>query len=315
MALPELIVVGAAARDIDATDPRGWRLGGGVSYGALLAGRMGARVGALIGLDPAARSAHELELLRAAGVEIRAVPLEHGPVFDNVETSRGRRQICQGLSDRIDPDQLPRDWRGVPAALLAPVAGELDDRWAAELPASMLVALAWQGLLRGLEAGRPVVHLPAEPRPLFARADLGGVSREDLRAGGARLFDLVPVPGRELALTAGEFGALHLQRETDGFRMRRIPAIRARGIGDLVGAGDSFLTAWLLARLPGGPFGPRPQPMGRALHLAALVATLGIERVGLAGVPDAELLRQRLLEGRSLMPPPAGASPPAGSPG
>jgi sugar/nucleoside kinase (ribokinase family) len=311
MALPELIVVGAAARDIDATDPRGWRLGGGVSYGALLAGRMGARVGALIGLDPAARSAHELELLRAAGVEIRVVPLERGPVFDNVETSRGRRQICQGLSDPIDPGQLPADWREVPAALLAPVAGELDDRWAAELPASMLVALAWQGLLRGLEAGRPVVHLPAEPRPLFARADLGGVSREDLRAGGARLLDVVPVPGRSLALTAGERGALHLQRVANGFRMRRIPAIPARGIGDLVGAGDSFLTAWLLARLPGGPFGPSQQPMGRALHVAALVATLGIERIGLAGVPDAELLRQRLLEERALMRPPAGASPPA----
>lgn len=315
MALPELIVVGAAARDIDAADPRGWRLGGGVSYGALLAGRMGARVGALIGLDPAARSAHELELLRSAGVEIRVVPLERGPIFDNVETSRGRRQICQGLSDLIGPEHLPGDWRGVPAALLAPVAGELDDRWAVDLPASMLVALAWQGLLRGLEAGKPVVHLPAEPRPLLARADLGGVSREDLRAGGARLLDLVPVPGRELALTSGERGALHLQRELDGFRMRRIPAIPARGIGDLVGAGDSFLTAWLLARLPGGPFGPNPQPMGRALHLAALVATLGIERVGLAGVPDAGLLRRRLLEERSLMRPPAGASSPAAPPG
>lgn len=314
MALPELIVVGAAARDVDAADPRGWRLGGGVSYGALLAGRMGARVGALIGLDPPARSAHELELLGAAGVEIRVVPLERGPIFDNVETSRGRRQICQGLSDPIDPGRLPAAWRGVPAALLAPVAGELDDHWAAELPASMLVALAWQGLLRALEAGQPVVHLRAEPRPLFARADLGGVSREDLRAGGARLLDLVPVPGRELALTAGERGALHLQRTSDDFRMRRIPAIPARGIGDLVGAGDSFLTGWLLARLPGGPFGPSPQPMGRALHLAALVATLGIERVGLAGVPDAGLLRQRLIEERALMRPPAGASPSGASP-
>jgi sugar/nucleoside kinase (ribokinase family) len=315
MALPELIVVGAAARDIDASDSRGWRLGGGASYGALLAGRMGARVGVLIGLDPPAQSAHELELLQAAGVEIRVVPLDRGPVFDNVETPRGRRQVCQGLSDPIDPDQLPADWRDVPAALLAPVAGELDDRWAVDLPASMLVGLAWQGLLRGLEAGRPVVHLPAEPRPLFARADLGGVSREDLRAGGARLLDLVPVPGRELALTAGERGALHLQREADGFRMRRIPAIAAHGIADLVGAGDSFLTAWLLARLPGGPFGPSPQAMGRALHLAALVATLGIERVGLAGVPDAAVLGRRLLEERVLMRPPAGAAPPATSAG
>ena len=29
--VPDVVVVGAAARDIDETDPRGWRLGGAVS--------------------------------------------------------------------------------------------------------------------------------------------------------------------------------------------------------------------------------------------------------------------------------------------
>lgn len=292
--VPQLVVVGAAARDLDGADPRGWRLGGGVSYGSLLAGRMGASVGALIGLDPLAREAEELELLREAGVQVRAVPLARGPVFDNVETPAGRRQICAGVSDLLPPEAMPKDWRSVPAVLLAPVAAEVDDRWAGALPRTTLVGLAWQGLLRGLEPGEPVVHLPALPRRLFARANLGGVSREDLRAGGGSLAELVPRPGSELAITAGELGALHLRRRRLGFDVRRIPSVQARGIGDLVGAGDSFLTAWLLARLTDGPFGQGPLPTGRALHLAALVATLGIERIGLAGVPDAALLRQRL---------------------
>jgi hypothetical protein len=30
-ARPDVVVVGSAARDIDPTDPRGWRLGGGVT--------------------------------------------------------------------------------------------------------------------------------------------------------------------------------------------------------------------------------------------------------------------------------------------
>ena len=293
---PQLVVVGAATRDVDASDPRGWRLGGGVSYGALLAARLGARVGALVGLDPEARDAHELELLRAAAVELEIVPLERGPVFENIETPLGRRQVCHGVSDTIAPSAVPDRWQKGAAYLLAPVAGELTDAWV-DLPTpGALVALAWQGLLRELPPGEPVVHLPAEPQPLLARADLGGVSREDLRAGGAALAELLPRTGQELAITAGERGALHLRRLASGFAIRRVPAVPAGRIADLVGAGDSFLTTLVVARLPGGPFGAEPLPLGRALHLAALVATLGIERVGLAGRPDASALADRLAE-------------------
>ena len=37
---PDVVVVGAAARDIAPDDPRGWRLGGGVSYSALTTARL-----------------------------------------------------------------------------------------------------------------------------------------------------------------------------------------------------------------------------------------------------------------------------------
>ena len=291
---PDVVVVGAASRDVDRADPRGWRLGGGVSYGALLAARLGARVAAVVGLDRDASGAAELALLREAGVRVHVTALDEGPVFENVETPFGRRQTCHSASDRIDPDAVPAAWRRVPAWLLAPVAGELTDDWADVPAAGALVALGWQGLLRELTPGAPVVHLPAGPRPLFARADLGGVSREDLRAGGGPLAELVPHSGRELAITAGERGALHLRRTPMGFQVRRIPAVPARGVQDLVGAGDAFLTAWLVGRLQGGPFGAGPLSTGRALHVAATVATLAVERTGLPGVPDRDALRERL---------------------
>ena len=295
-ATPDLVIVGAAARDIDPEDRRGWRLGGGVSYGALLAARLGARVGALVGLDAEARTAWELELMRRAGAEVVEVPLEHGPVFLNRDTPAGRHQVCHSASDEIAPDELPRPWRSAPALQLAPVARELPDAWS-DVPASgALVALAWQGLLRRLVAGEPVVELPAEPGPLLRRADVAGVSPEDLRAGGAPLEELLPNEGQQVAITVGEQGALHLRREPSGFEVRLVPAVPAREVQDLTGAGDAFLTTWTLGSIAGGPFGSQRLTSGRALRLAAVVASLTVEGVGLPGLPGRADLARRLRE-------------------
>jgi len=54
---PTIVVVGAAARDLTESDPRGWRLGGGVSYGALTTARLGLRTAALVGVDATAADA------------------------------------------------------------------------------------------------------------------------------------------------------------------------------------------------------------------------------------------------------------------
>ena len=87
---PLVLVAGAASRDLDATDPRGWRLGGAATYGALTLARLGLRVGAVVGLDAAAASAHELGTLEAAGVAVVRVPLISGPVFELGESEAGR---------------------------------------------------------------------------------------------------------------------------------------------------------------------------------------------------------------------------------
>jgi hypothetical protein len=48
---PTVVVVGAAARDLDDSDPRGWRIGGGVTYGGLTVARLGLPTAVLIGVD------------------------------------------------------------------------------------------------------------------------------------------------------------------------------------------------------------------------------------------------------------------------
>ena len=302
---PDLVVVGAASRDLSDSDPRGWTLGGGISYAALLAARAGLRVGALIGLDADARDASELQLLRDAGVDVRAVPLERGPVFTNVITAHGRFQLSHGTSDAIPPEALPGAWRAAPWVLLAPVAGEVPGSWADAVTtwrssggggtgARPAVAVAWQGLLRGLEPERPVEHLRAGPDPLFALADIASVSSEDLRAGSDALSTLVPHEGQELVVTSGAGGPLHLRRLPEGFEVRAYPIVPVPEAVDTTGAGDAFLVGWLVARIRGGANVAHDDSLAAEMLAAANLASLTVQGVGLAGVPDADAVRSAL---------------------
>ena len=55
MQAPDVVVVGSATRDLSDEDPRGWMLGGGVTFGALALARLGLRTGVVLGLDAAGR--------------------------------------------------------------------------------------------------------------------------------------------------------------------------------------------------------------------------------------------------------------------
>ena len=90
----EVVHVGAACRDIAPDDPRGWRLGGGVTYAALATARLGLRTAAVVGVDAEARAATELDTLRHAGVDLLLVDLDEGPIFHNVETPGACRALA-----------------------------------------------------------------------------------------------------------------------------------------------------------------------------------------------------------------------------
>ena len=104
---PTVLVVGAASRDVTAEDPRGWRLGGAVTYGALTLGRLGFRVRALVGVDREAASARELDLLRAAGVvitlrraRIRTSVRQRAPHVPSERRIGSHRLRCRGTGRR-----------------------------------------------------------------------------------------------------------------------------------------------------------------------------------------------------------------------
>ncbi len=297
-ARPDVVVVGAASRDLTTEDPRGWRLGGGVSYSALTTARLGLRTAALVGADATAAGAHELDLLREAGVDIQLVPLDHGPVFQNIERPEGRLQLCGDRSDPLPPSAVPEAWRGARGWILAPVAAELPESWADLPPSEAIVAVGWQGLLRELVPGEAVRHLQPRSTPIIRRADLVGLSRDDVD----RDIPLVDIyralrTGAALVITQGDRGGLVGDGlDGDGVHLRHYPAVASHAIVDPTGAGDVFLAALAAARieprLVGGRIG-----QGLDLLLAAAAASLVLEGVGLLGVPLREAVRQRMAEG------------------
>ena len=299
---PTVVVVGAATRDLVDDDPRGWRIGGGVSYSALTTARLGLPTAALVGVDRLAAGAAELDLLREAGVEVRLVELEHGPVFANIERPEGRLQICSDHSDRLPVAAVPSEWRPAPGWILAPVAGELGPEWADVPTDEAIVAVGWQGLLRELDAGQPVRHVAPRTDPIITRADLVGLSQDDVERDAA-LADLYGLlrRGASLAVTQGDRGGLvvhgaHGDHEA-ALELRHYPAVPSHGAVDPTGAGDVFLAALAAARieprLVGGRIG-----QGFDLLLAAAAASLVLEGPGLLGVPSRAAVRARMAEAR-----------------
>lgn len=308
-AVPDVVVVGSASRDLAADDERGWRLGGGVTYGGLMLARLGLRTAVLVGVDGAGSRAAELDLLRAAGAELKVVVLSSAPVFENIETPLGRIQECLEPGVPIPVAELPDAWRGAPAWLLAPVADELPDSWGRQPAGTAFVGLGWQGLLRVLRAGERVRRREPRPSPLLDRADVVGVGREDVRPGTA-LADLARLvrPGADLLITFGAAGGLRLVTAPEGYGdVRRYPAMASWSTVDPTGAGDVFLASYLAASLAPMPAErtaesvaalPGPGPTARnpdvALRLAAAAASLVVERPGLLGVPSRAEVAARL---------------------
>ena len=296
---PTVVVVGSAARDLVADDPRGWRLGGGVSYSALTTARLGLPTGALIGVDEAAASSSEIQLLRDAGVDVRLVPLEHGPVFVNIERPEGRLQLCEDRSDPVPASAVPAEWLAAPGWILAPVAAELPDDWADAIPLDARIALGWQGLLRDLVPGEPTHHRAPSAHPIVRRADLVGLSRDDVERD-TELADLYGLlhRGAWLAITHGDQGGLivhgHHQEPDGGLELRHYPSIRSEEPVDATGAGDVFLAALAAARIEPRLIGGRGD-VGFDLLLAAAAASLVLEGPGMHGVPTRDLVRARML--------------------
>ena len=162
------------------------------------------------------------------------------------------------------------------------------------------MAVGWQGLLRELVPGEPTHHLAPHPDPIVRRADLVGLSRDDVERD-VELADLYGLlrRGASLAVTHGDQGGLVVHglrgAAAADLEIRHYPAVRSHASVDPTGAGDVFLAALAAARieprLVGGRIG-----QGFDLLLAAAAASLVLEGPGMFGVPTREAVRDRMRE-------------------
>jgi ribokinase len=287
-AAPSIVAAGSATRDLDPADGRGWRLGGAAAYSALAAARLGARVSCILGVDASVERAVEIDLLRAAGIDLHLARIASVPVFENIEGQAGRYQRMVQAGARMavpggTVDPRPTAW------LLAPVAGELDESWLAAA-ADGLLALGVQGWLRGVATDGTIRANGQLPAALLGRADIVAVSEEDVPGTmGIPALRGLAKPGGTTLLTLGARGGLAIL----GGRLLEWPAIRSASVVDPTGAGDVFLGAYLAVRLALGRRGER-----RALRMAAAAASCKVEARGLAGVPNLPAIRDRARERR-----------------
>jgi len=284
----EVVHVGSAARDIAPDDPRGWRLGGGVTYAALTTARLGLRTAAVVGVDREASTALELDAMRDAGVDVMTVDLPEGPIFHNIETPQGRRQVSMAAGVPVKPVALPSSWRASRSWSLVPVADEVPDDWVDVIPADAIVGVAWQGMLRRMVPGGDVQRVPPSDRGILRRADLVGLSHLDV-AKDTSLGELARFlhPGARLLVTQGGHGGL-LVTTGDGGPievLRYLPTPTEREV-DPTGAGDTFLAALLAVLVRPSVAGSPGRSPARALRFAAAAGSLAVEDIGLAGVPD-----------------------------
>jgi sugar/nucleoside kinase (ribokinase family) len=284
---------------VDEDDPRGWRLGGGVTYSALTSARLGLATAAIVGVDDEAHDAHELDLLRGAGVELLLVRLAEGPIYHNLETPTGRVQTCIRVGVPLPVPEIPAAWRASRTWMLAPVADEVRDEWTDQPGEGAFVAVALQGLLRDLRPGELVTSRPLRPTALIRRADLVGLSRGDV-APGTPLDDLLGLlrPGAILVMTDGAKGGILVVADAEGSPEEvRWHATPSEAEVDATGAGDTFLSA-LVATIARPAHGARRSLPD--LAVAAAAGSLVVEGRGLGSVPHRAQVDVRVAHHRAL---------------
>ena len=243
---PLALVLGSVTRDF-IRGQSGTRPGGVVVHGGIAHARLGARVRVVTRV----RAEDASDLLAPLEAEaVQVLPLPSAATTTYVLDYTGAVDVHElvAASDPITPDDVPLDWRRANCVHLGPLhRGDLAPGLAASLDG--MVGLDVQGLLR--ESGPEGTRLRPNPElPLHLDGvHVVQVSASELRAliGGesgtalefARRYG---VP--ELIVTRGRRGATVI---ADGAEVDVEPE-PANG-ANTVGAGDTFLAAYLEARV------------------------------------------------------------------
>jgi len=246
--------------------------GGGVYYGSIAMRRLGATVAVATRLHP--RDFSRLEEMRAAGIEVHAVPAEATSGIENIYSSSDmERRICHPLAfaGAFRPEDIP-SIRARVIVITPLTAGEVDLALLRSLADRAPVALDVQGFVRVRE-GDDLVFRPwpdmarGLARVTYLKVDQAEAEHltglQDPARAAARLAAYGP---REVVLTRSE-GVLVW---ADG-QVHRAP-FSPRTLAGRTGRGDTCFASYVAWRLG--------HSAREATRVAAAVTTLKQERPG-----------------------------------
>lgn len=270
----DYLIIGHITLDLT---PDGPRLGGTVTYSALMAQALGLRVGIVTSWGT------ELPLGPLQSIPIINNASENSTTFENISTPAGRVQTVHKIAKKLDYYLVPDLWRNAPIVHLGPLVQEVDPSIVRHFSSS-LIGLTPQGWLRAWD-NEGQVYLTEWPEAAFVLEHAGAavVSLEDVEGDERRLEEMAtycPV----LAVTEGAKG-VRIYWNGD---IRRFPAPEADDL-DTTGAGDIFATAFFV-RLH------TTRDPWEAARFASLLASISVSRIGLEAIPTPEEIQTCMIE-------------------
>jgi len=270
----DYLVVGHLTRDLT---PDGPRLGGTAAYSALMALSLGLRVGIVTSW------AADLPLGALRQVPIISFPTEESTTFENIATPHGRVQYVRHVAPRLDLYQIPEPWRNTPIVHFGPVAQEVEPGLLRAFNSS-LIGLTPQGWLRGWkEDGRVYPVEWPEATFVLQRAGATVISVEDVDQSEDRIEEFAS-SCHILAVTDAASGArVYWNGDVRRFRAPSVTEVDATGAGDIFAA--AFFFRLYTTRDP-----------WEAGRFATQLSAISVTRLGLAGIPTPEEVKETLME-------------------
>ena len=287
MSAPDLVVAGNLLID-DIVLPDGSTLmgeaGGAVLYASLAAALWGVKVGVLSvrGDD---YPQHALDALAARGIDLTGVRTIAGPGLRTwlLYERLGRRVVHQlgcPSHEQVSPrvEDLPSDWRSVPAFHVAPMP------FAIQAPLVRILCQAMPSTLFSIDPHEPITESNLEEwRDLVAKVGAVFVSEDELKLPGVATSPISAL-GRlafgklrgTAAVRLGARGGALMDLNPESFGASTWPGT-TEGVVDTTGAGDAFAAGFLAGRLRG-------EPLDRCCAMGAVSATFAIAARGTAGL-------------------------------
>jgi 1D-myo-inositol 3-kinase len=269
----DFLIIGHIVQDVV---PGGFSVGGTPTYMGTTVRNLGRKTGVVTRLAPDFVIPPVLH-----DIQIHRIPAAQTTTFHNVYNNGHRTQFLLARADDLQPEDVPVEWKTAPIVHLAPLAREVDARFAKMFPGA-LIGVTPQGWMRQWDDTRRVRSRHWDEAPdILPHVDVLVLSEEDLNGDGKKMEEYVRLT-RIAVMTQGAKGCVVF---TEGME-RQIPGFPTREI-DPTGAGDVFAGAFLV-RLEetNDPY--------EAASFANATASFCVQGLGATTVPTRAQVEERL---------------------